>query len=617
MILTTHQSIYKKNAQNKGFGKIHINPLTRFMVILSGVFLVFSCANKTTTSDCDDCISEPGKYAGYSDPIYSDEYDLSSQYVEMRNGVKLAIDICRPIDTLTGKVVEEPLPVLWMHTPYNRRYNGTKDRLTVEDYAGTAANLIKYGYVVATVDFCGLHGSFGHNENFNRGEWISAARTDAYDITEWLAVQPWSDGNIGMWGCSATGGSQMQAATTAPPHLKAIFPMSFEFDVYDFRAAGGMSTTYRPWPQPNDGLTAQQRRDLMAAPVDGDTDSTLLKQAIAEHEGTIESLGDIPYRDSYSTNLTDEASKQWWMISSPSNYLEEINASGIAMYMAVNWDEGNTKPGPFFALNNFTVPRKLIIGHGVHCDWSTSIQMTGFDVLIEELRFFDYWLKGIDNGIMDEDPIYYFTYNAPEGEEWQSAKAWPLPEEKRLDFYLGEGLLSSEPSESGKDVTTTSYDFRPNTTTKGALIYETEVLSEDVQITGHPTINLWVSSTATDGDFVATIQDVAPDGTLTSYNMQGQLRASMRKMAEPPYNKLGLPYHSCNEADVTPLVPHEPTQLEFSILPISMIFKAGHKIQLAISFSGRGTPRLNPAPEVTIYRDKTHQSVLTLPIVEL
>lgn len=562
-------------------------------------------------------VSKQGEYSGYSEAIYADEYDLSSQYIEMRDGVKLAIDICRPIDTVTGKVVEKPLPVLWMHTPYNRRFNGTKEKLTVECYAGTAAKLIKYGYVVATVDFRGLYGSFGHNENYNRGEWISAARTDAYDITEWLAVQPWSNGNIGMWGCSATGGSQMQAATTAPPHLKAMFPMSFEFDVYDFRVAGGISSSWRPWKKPDDGLTAQRRRDAMAAPVDGDTNCTLLKQAIAEHEGTIENTGYIPFRDSYSTILTDENSKQWWIKSSPSNYLEQINASGIAMYMAVNWDEGNTKPGPFLAINNFIVPRKLIIGPGVHCDWFTSIEMTGFDILIEELRFFDYWLKGIDNGIMGEDPVYYFTYNAPEGREWQSAASWPLPEEDRVDFYLGEGSLSkTEPAEPGTDVTTISYDFRPNTTTKGALVYETETLSEDVQVTGHSTINLWVSSTATDGDFVATIQDVAPDGTLTSYNVQGQLRASMRKLAEPPYNTLGLPYHSCNEADVAPLVPGEPTELIFSILPISMVFKAGHKIQLAISFAGRGTPHLDPAPEVTIYRDTEHISYLTLPIIQ-
>ena len=165
---------------------------------------------------------------------------LRSQYVQVSDGTKLAMDLYRPKDKATGKVIDTRLPVLWMHTPYNRRYSNDKV-LTGEGYPGTAAKLVKYGYVVAIVDFRGLYASYGHNVAFNRGEWLTAARRDAYDITEWLAKQPWSNGNIGMWGCSATGGSQLQAATTAPPHLKAIFPMSCEFDAYSFRVPGGMA----------------------------------------------------------------------------------------------------------------------------------------------------------------------------------------------------------------------------------------------------------------------------------------------------------------------------------------------------------------------------------------
>ena len=116
--------------------------------------------------------------------------------------------------------------------------------------------------------------------------------------------------------------------------------------------------------------------------------------------------------------------------------MDQINASGIAMYMAVNWDEGATKPGPFFAINNFKVPAKLLIGPGVHCDWNTSMKLTGFDVTVEERRFFDYWLKGIDNGIMDEDPVYYYTYNAPEGSEWRSAKNGLCRKKKEWNFIL-------------------------------------------------------------------------------------------------------------------------------------------------------------------------------------
>lgn len=586
--------------------------------ILCAVTVLATCFSASSPADGSpvDRISKPNVYQGYSDALYADDYDLSSQYVEVRDGTKLAIDIYRPKDRESGMLVETPLPVVWMHTPYNRRFNGNRDDLTVEHYAGTAIRLVKYGYVVATADFRGLHASFGQNQNFNRGEWISAARYDAYDITEWLAKQSWSNGNIGMWGCSATGGSQIQAATTAPPHLKAMFPMSFEFDIYDFRVPGGIQWPSRWTRQPGDPLP-HEARDALAAPVDADSDGSLLKDASAGHAGTIESVGQLPFRDSLSTTLTDAASRQWWIKSSPTHYLDEINASGIAMYMAVNWDEGYTKPGPFFAINNFTVPSKLVIGPRGHCDWRGVCEMTGFDIVTEERRFFDYWLKGIDNGTMDEDPIYYYTYNAPKGKEWQFAETWPLPEEKRVEFYLGAGTLSaSRPTETnGKDQTTVVYDSKPGGIPPGALVYETAPLAEDVQVTGHPSIKLWVSSTATDGDFIATLRDVAPDGTVSSYNTMGQLRASMRKLAKPPYDKLGLPYHRFMEADATPLVPGKPTELTFSILPISMVFRAGHRIQLVISFTTRGTPEITPAPEVTLYHDATHPSRVTLPVI--
>ena len=155
-------------------------------------------------------ISKPGEYTGYSDAIYDDKYELTSQYVQVSDGTKLAMDLYRPRDKATGKVIDAKLPVLWMHTPYNRRYSNDKT-LTGEGYPGTAAKLVKYGYVVAIVDFRGLYASYGHNVAFNRGEWLTAARRDAYDITEWLAqatMEQWQYRHVGLfghWRQSATG----------------------------------------------------------------------------------------------------------------------------------------------------------------------------------------------------------------------------------------------------------------------------------------------------------------------------------------------------------------------------------------------------------------------------
>jgi putative CocE/NonD family hydrolase len=566
-------------------------------------------------------VSKPGEYSGYSPALYSGGFALSSQYVAVRDGTKLAIDLYRPKQA-NGEVVTTPLPVIWMHTPYNRRYfqaaPGQERGLSGERYPGAAARLVQYGYVVAIVDFRGLYGSYGRNVAYNRGEWVDAARLDAYDITEWLAVQPWSSGKIGMWGCSATGGSQLQAATTAPPHLKAIFPMSCEFDAYPFGVPGGMAPPKGTATRVPPTDTPAGMRDMLAEPVDGDTDRAQLKAAVAEHTalGSIENAGYVPFRDSLAENIPDQ---RWWIKSSPHTYLEQLNASGIAVYLAANWDEAATKYGAFFTLNNLETRAKLIVGPAMHCAWFTVQMRHGFDLTIEELRFFDHWLKGVDNGVMSEPKIYYYTYNAPVGAEWRSASEWPLPNQQLTPYYLGAAALgtSAPTAPDAKDESTVDYTVTTMTLVDKGISYMTPPLDSDLEVTGHPLAELWVSSTATDGDFVATLQDVAPDGSATSYNMHGRLRASHRKEAPAPYNNLGLPWHPSREADVLPLVPGEPTKLRFDLLPISIVFKAGHRIRLVLTFAdGVATPKLDPPPKVTIYRDSAHPSTLTLPIIK-
>jgi predicted acyl esterase len=561
----------------------------------------------------DGAVSSPGKYSGFGDEKYS-RYAISSQYVPVRDGTKLAMDLYRPLDS-AGKPVEDKLPVLLMHTPYNRRYfpaGGTGNGTSGESYPGVAARLVPYGYVVAIADFRGVYASYGTNQAYNRGEWVETARFDAYDLVEWLSEQPWSTGKVGMWGCSATGGSQMQAITTAPPHLGAVFPMSCEFDVYPFGVPGGMAPasgmdTKAP---PSGGSAAS--RDGTAVAVDDDIDSQQLRAAIAEHAKGIENPGYVPFRDSTAQNIP----LQWWQVSSPHTYLDKINEGGIPLYAAANWDEAATKYGAFFTVNNVTSPSKLIIGPSTHCAWAMVESMTGFDISVEEHRFFDHWLKGVENGVMDEDKVYYWTYNEATEHQWRSAPTWPLPNEQRTLYYLGEKSLAKDaPSAaSAHDEARVDYSATATNTASG-LVYETPALDSDVRVTGHPLAELWVSSTAIDGDFIATLFDVAPSGTATTYNMQGRLRASLRKETDAPYNNLGLPYHPMNEADVQPLTAGEPTLLRFDLYPISIRFAKGHRIRLVLTFADSTTPRLDPVPTVSVYREAMHQSSLTLPII--
>lgn len=556
-------------------------------------------------------VSAPSQYQGYSEVLY-DGYELESRYIPMRDGTRIAIDIFRP--TLNDEHAPESLPVLWMHTPYNRRnYAGG---LTAENYPGKALQLAKYGYVVAIADFRGLYASFGENQGFNRGEWQEHARWDAYDITEWLAEQSWSSGNIGMWGCSATGGSQMQAITTAPPSLKAVFPMSCEWDIYPFASFGGMA--------PPEGVPtrvmrggAREARDRMAVPVDGDDDNALLQAAIAEHSNNIETAGYTPFRDSIAENFGN----QWWLQSSPHQYQSTIEESGVAIYTAANLDEEGPGYGPAFTFNNLSNPLKFVLGPATHCDWTTVMNETGFDILVEELRFFDQWLKGVDNGVMSEAPVTYYTYNLDSSSigiaGWHTAQSWPLPNQQLTSFALAEGELRREEAvEAGAVTITVDYDVNNDNFWDKGLTFTTPALTEDVQITGHPVLRLWLSSTATDADVVARIDDVAPDGTTTYHTVEGRLRASLRATEEAPYNNLGLPYHPFTEESVQPLVPGEAVEMEFDFYVISNVFKAGHQIRLTLNFADeRATPRVEPAPEVTVYLGGDMASELVLPVI--
>jgi hypothetical protein len=391
-------------------------------------------------------VSRPGQYSGYAPAAY-DGVVRTSFYVPMRDGTRLAVDLFRP--TRGGAAASEKLPVVWMHTPYNRRlYNGAP---AVERYPGFAMELVKYGYNVAVVDFRGLYASFGRNRAYNRGEWLEPASTDAYDVTEWFARQPYSNGRIGMWGCSATGGSQMQAATTLPPSLKAIMPMSAEFDVYPFSVLGGVSGPGPVTPSGGTTSNANALRDAAAVPVDGPDGAALLAEAVSQHKDNVESPGVLPFRDSHSAAVDAD----WWSKSSPSTHLQALKRSTFGVYAVANWEEAGTKPGAFLTFNN--LPRantKLLVGPGTHCAWSDVKAKTGFSIVTEELRFFDYWLKGVQNGVMDEPRVTYFTYNAPKDSAWRTARAWPLPNELRTNFYLDQGGLSRRlPQAAGADPT--------------------------------------------------------------------------------------------------------------------------------------------------------------------
>jgi putative CocE/NonD family hydrolase len=149
----------------------------------------------------------------------------------------------------------------------------------------------------------------------------------------------------------------------------------------------------------------------------------------------------------------------------------------------------------------------------------------------------------------------------------------------------------------------------------GGIAYQSEPLSNDTQITGYPVAHLWIVTDSTDVDVTARIEDVSPDGRSSSFQMLGRLRASERALSRAPYDNLGLPWHSYRVADAHALNPGTPVELEFDLLPMSYVFKAGHRIRVTVTFADP-MRRTEGVPTVSVLNESRRRSYLVLPVIK-
>jgi len=556
-------------------------------------------------------VSRPGEYSGYSRAEFAETVRVS-QFITARDGTRLAADIYLP--AANGKPVARRFPVIWQHTLSR---TGGRPQAAANGFSLAAIpSLTKFGYVVAIVDRRGMGSSFGAR----RGYIDRTESRDAYDVTEWLAAQSWSDGNVGAFGCSNTGAAAMHVPVLMPPHLKAVFAGCYAWDTYDGFLRGGIFANWGTGPERTIDEDLRQN-----APVDDDKDGVLLRAAVDEHRGNtpIYSMWkSIPYRDGWS----DLTGSQFWLETNVATYRGQLAQSKVAIYTQGGWNDDFRAQG-LIAYSNLKNPKKILIGPWEHC------RTDNFDLPAEYLRFFDRWLKNIDNGIMNEPPIRYYTVNAPQGKEWRFANAWPLPEAKPVVYYLqparerDENKISTSRGANAKASQTIDYSTScganwPLLTqtcvqdSKG-MVFNGEPLVRDTEVTGHPMVSLWISSTASDGNFFAYLEDVAPDGAVRIVT-DGRLKASLRKTTAAPYDVFSLPWHRSLEGDVELLTPNEPTELRFDMLPISYIFKTGHRLRVNVTGAdARERDRVVPAtvPTITIYGGGKFASSLTLPII--
>lgn len=563
----------------------------------------------------------------------------------MRDGIVLRADIYRPMD-------EKKYPVLLQRTPYSKSFLPWATLILNPIRAARA------GYVVIIQDVRGRWESEGVKFCPYRDEF-----TDGYDTVEWAALLPYSDGNVGMHGYSYSGMTQWQAASTHPPHLKAIFPFSAAIDFFGHRGGALDLAIVIGWILLLAGPNAIMREKM------GSKEFMALVHEIDHIEDIFRAL---PLEDISAVKLGRGFAPYFYDVLKHDTY-DDFHKS-LSMLGKHNQVQA---PALIFAgwydtlldcdLQHFTRTRRdaespiaressrLVVGPWTHLGILDSVGQLNFglaastmslefkgDLTSQGLRWFDYWLKGIQNKIDEEPPVKLFVMG---DNVWRYENEWPLARAQYTPFYLhsggkanslqGDGLLSPiSPAEEPEDHFI--YDPRNPVPTRGGnhilpiyyprgpmsqldveqrhdvLVYTSDVLSNDIEATGPVVVKLYAATSATDTDFTAKLVDVYPDGR--AYNIvDGIIRARYRNGPEVP---------------ATLIQPGTVTEYTIDLWSTSNVFKKGHRMRVEISSSNFPHFDRNPntgdlsykAKKVTtalqtVYHDSRHPSHILLPII--
>jgi len=600
---------------------------------LALLLLVMSVSAGHAQPQTEQKVSAPGQYSGYTSPEY-ESWTTTSQYVTMRDGVRLAVDVYMPADG----PVRDKFPTILIMTPYHRASVTDKGEILTplnsepEERPEGLPLLLSYGYVIVVADVRGTGASFG----FRSTVFSPEEQADGNDLLNWIAAQPWSDGNVGMLGASYRAITQLLYAGNGNPALKCIVPRHALFELYDTVYPGGLPNNffisrYKLSVQFLDGNQALPQYNIWPSrPVDEDTDGSLLAEATKEHEHNFDMTALAPllsFRD--STYSLEDAGVIGYGDLDPAGRASEIEDSGVAIYHMGGWFDSFTRD-TLTMMATLSNPSKLLAGPYHH--------LQGFQgAPIEYLRWFDWCLKGVENGIDKEPPYYIYTMGR---NEWRFADQWPLPEQQLTPYYFGaaNSITTTKPTEaSAFDEYLTDYTSRSGLGTrwlcaagsvseceygdraeadKRNLTYTTPPLQQDLEVTGHPVVHLFTSSTATDGAFFVYLEDIDENGVV-NYISEGELKASLRKLDPRPW-KPDLPWHRSYAEDATPLTPGQVEEIVFDLQPTSNVFLKGHRLRVSIAGwdeENFGGPQFDPPPTIRMYRDSAHASYIELPII--
>jgi putative CocE/NonD family hydrolase len=562
---------------------------------------------------------DPQRYKGYVAPQFKG-VTQRALYLPMRDGVKIAVTLVLPKDL----PADQKIPAIMSMTRYWRARQGGEPN----------AFIPAHGYAMVFVDARGTGASFG----VWRAPFSQDEVKDYNEVANWIVTQPWSNGNIGAMGNSYTGNTALWLASTMNPAIKAVIPRHYEFDLYNETPyPGGILTDWmvKTWNDGNRQLDTNPGVQL----VDEDTDQKLYQEATkrrGENMDVYSAALKTTFRDDSTFGATlDELSLH--------HYSVQIEKSGVAINDWGGWFDACTPEAiikTFLTLKNY---QRAVIGpwnHGASQNASPYLTPASQRVMLtyEWLRFFDHYLKGIDTGLDTQKRLFYFTIGE---ERWKATDTWPIAGTQTTRWYFNENnsLTTKAPdSKSTEDryainfEATTGAKNRWHTQVGGEVVYPDRVeedkklltytsapLEADVEITGHPIVSLFVTSTHTDGAFFVYLEDVDENGKVT-YLTEGELRALHRRISSAPSpTKLPIPYHTFLKKDALPLVPGQVAELKFGLQPVSVLVKKGHRLRVAIAGHDKDTFLRIPAegtPTIGMQRNGRALSMIELPIIK-
>ena len=543
----------------------------------------------------------------------------------MQDGIKLSADIYLPPK-------EGQYPVILHRTPYDN---------TRPLWVEKAAYFARHGYAFVTQDVRGRCDS--------EGEWIPFAgeSDDGYDTVEWIAQQLWCNGKVGMMGDSYAGYVQWMAARERPPHLVTLVSTAAPGRwMQELPYVNGKFSPGVMWLL---NLTGGRTRQLNLD--DPSARSLINWKKLILHR---------PLKDiDKALGRTNTVWREWLAHPTFDNYWRRHSLEGhfrqidLPVLHITGWYDGD-QWGELYYYDNMVAKSPaadgqfLLLGPWDHNGTRTPQARLGgidftqdavLDMNAIHLRWFDYWLKGKENGQQDDARIRVFVMGR---NEWRAEKAWPLPGVKTTPYYFhsggrantlgGDGWLSQA---APRDEPLDEYTYNPDDPTPSApdlesfpgadypldqryverrddvLVYTSEPLEQELEVTGKPHVVLYAASDAVDTDFAATLTDVYPDGRSIML-AEGILRASYRDSLEEP----------------TPLTPGQVYEYKIEFNATSNAFMPSHRIRVTV-MSCR-FPRFCRNPNTgapagedeefcvahqTVYHNETHPSHILLPVI--